>query len=220
MTFAVFECFDLGLAISLTPPASSLGVEVPPSRFLVSHQVMKLILQIINFVAFQFIALYLLSQQEFYVKYETDDPLSESYSYEASTISNIALAQIMIASVVSSIGKPFRKPWFTNKFHVAALFVQILFLLYQLFSPENKFTKNILSLRPIPTSFATMLVALILANIFVSFVLTSFVDYLYRMPAPLRIRRNVEKHNNIFEDMEQDERTLLKTPHIYDSNTF
>lgn len=208
------------MAISLTPPASFLGVEVPPSRFLVSHQVIKLFLQIINFVAFQFMALYLLSQQEFYVKYETDDPLSESYSYEATTISNIALAQIMIASVVSSIGKPFRKPWFTNKYHVAALFFQILFLLYQLFSPENKFTKNILSLQPIPMSFATMLVALILINIFVSFVLTKIVDYFHRMPAPLRIQRNVEKRDDIFEDTEQDENALLRNPRIYDSNTF
>lgn len=159
----IFYTLLLGLAISITLPSNSFTEDVPPTRFLDFYLLFKMFSQLIVFVIFQIAALWLLSSQSFYVRYETDDPLSSTYSYEATTLYCMSLFQLMAASLVSTMGEPFRCPWFTNPLHVSLLVFQLAWLFYQLFG-DDSFTNDILELEPLPTYFAWELVGLMVLN--------------------------------------------------------
>ena len=178
----LFYTLVLGLAIAFNAPSDSLHCELPPKRFFNSYFMFKLFSQVVCFIAFQIGALVLLSEQSWYVPYVTDDPLTDTYSYEATTISNIALGQLMIASIVSTIGEPFRKPWFLNWWHVIALIFQAGWLMFQLFSGDNYVTREILEQEPLPTDFALMLVGYLFLNAFASLIL-DYIAYLLRPPS-------------------------------------
>ena len=90
----------------------------------------------------------------------------------------MALGQLMIASVVSTIGEPFRHPWYKNKSHVLVLFLQLLWLQVQIFFPYNAFTSGLLSIKPLPPLFGLQLFALIGLNALVSSLLCWFADTL------------------------------------------
>ena len=103
----------------------------------------------LTFVIFQLIALKALSSQHFYSKYETDDgadALANSYAYETSVIADIGLAQVLIASVVSTIGHPFRIRWYENPYHVVCLVLQSIFVVYQVISRNICIILNTLAL--------------------------------------------------------------------------
>jgi hypothetical protein len=140
----------------------------------------KLFSQIICFIVFQIGALALLSKQNWYVPYAVDDSFTGTYSYETTTISNVALGQLMIASIVSSIGEPFRKQWYLNWWHVVALIFQTGWLMFQLFSGDNYFTRVILEQKPLPVDFSFTLLGYLLFNAFVSIIL----DYLAHLLRP------------------------------------
>jgi len=142
----------------------------------------KLFSQVVCFIAFQVGALVLLNKQSWYVPYVTDDPLEDTYSYEATTISNVALGQLMIASIVATIGEPFRKPWFRNWWHVGSLIFQFFWLMFQLFSGDNYVTLNILEQESLPVEFSLILVGYLFLNAFVSIVL-DYIAYLLRPPS-------------------------------------
>lgn len=100
--------FVLGAVIIFTPSLDVIGVELPPKRYFANELMSVMIPQFILFPLVQVFGLWVLSEQSFYVRFTTDDPLSSAYSYEATVIQNILLAQFMIASVVSTIGPPFK----------------------------------------------------------------------------------------------------------------
>jgi hypothetical protein len=102
--------------------------------------------------------------QDFYARYIPLNPLSETYSYEASTVDDMALAQLIIASIVSTIGEPFRKAWYRNLIHVSIVLVQSVWVLIQVFAPYNEFISDILSLKPLPKSFGIQLLGLMICN--------------------------------------------------------
>jgi cation-transporting P-type ATPase 13A2 len=173
----LFYTLVLGLAISITPPSQTLSKELPPQRFFTKYFCFKLFSQLICFPIFQLIALAALRRQSWYEKYDFgDDPLSETYAYETSVIASLGLAQVMIASVVSTIDEPFRRNWYTNKYHVMALVFQTGFLLYQIFGRESYFMKEILEIRPLKIDFCWILILIILANCVVSGLLSWLAD--------------------------------------------
>lgn len=173
----LFYTLILGLAISITPPSETLSKELPPQRFFTKYFCFKLFSQLICFPIFQLIALEALRRQSWYEKYDFgDDPLSETYAYETSVIASIGLAQVMIASIVSTIDEPFRKHWYTNKYHVMALVFQAGFLLYQIFGRKSYFMKEILEIRPLKIGFCWILIVIILANCVVSVLLSRMAD--------------------------------------------
>jgi hypothetical protein len=59
----------------------------------------------------------------------------------------------MIASIVSTIGKPFRREWYTNKYHRIALILQLGWLVYQVFAGSSYFAEDVLLMEPVPTYF-------------------------------------------------------------------
>jgi predicted P-type ATPase len=176
LTQDLFYTLVLGLAIAMTPPSEFFSKAVPPKRFLTAYLMTKLVFQLVIFVAFQLLALYVLSLQSFYTRFETDDPLSSTYSYEATTIDTMCLAQLMIASVVSTIGEPFRKPWYTNRYHVIALSFQLVWLFFQTFGDNNYFSEKILDLEPLPVYFGFILMSLMIGNAILSWIANSYAE--------------------------------------------
>jgi cation-transporting ATPase 13A3/4/5 len=168
----LFFSLVLGIAVALTERADELSWQLPPKRFLVWWLLFKLASQILTFVTFQILAIYLLTLQSWYVPYTpTDTPLVDSYAYESTVVANVALSQLMIGSVVATIGSPFRKAWYTNFWHILALFLQSIWVSYQIFQTGDEFATDWLSLEPLPFDFSLMLVGLIAGNVAVSTVL-------------------------------------------------
>lgn len=164
----LFFTLVLGICIALTERSEELHWQLPPKRVLVWWLIFILGSQVITFIAFQILALYALSLQSWYVPYEAETVLVDSYAYESSTIANVALAQLMIGSVAATIGSPFRKPWYVNKWHVLVLVPQAAWVLYQIFQTGDYFATSWLKLKPLPFNFGMMLVGLIGCNALVS----------------------------------------------------
>lgn len=188
MTYLIQDLFFtliLSLAISVTPPAKKLETELPPQKFFTRYFCFKLISQLIVFPMFQLLLLYALSQEGFYDKYEPEgDILVDTYTYETSCIAHLGLVQIMIASVISSVGHPFREPWYTNKYQVGILGVQAIFVIIQIFMRENPFMKDFLEIKPLPIDFCWIVVAIIIANIVVSGILARIAEMLREKNTP------------------------------------
>ena len=129
------------------------------------------------FPIFQYITIQVLYQQHF-TRFETDDPLVEAYAYEGSVVNIVALAQLMIASVVSTVGEPFRKPWYQNRTHLAVMLVQSGWIFYLLFGADSKFMYDMTN-KPTSDNFAGILIGIIAANIFASAVVAKIMDFIF-----------------------------------------
>lgn len=174
MFFSLF----LGLCIANTPASDTLSTKLPPQSLFNPWLMAKLLIQLGIFPAFQAITLKVLYAQEWVTPFETDDPLNESYSPEGAALNIIALAQLMIASVVVTIGQPYRQAWYTNKSHICVMLLQTAYILYLLFGEDNEFMKG-MDNRPAPARFQGMLIGLIGANALVSAVFTKVADYFF-----------------------------------------
>jgi cation-transporting P-type ATPase 13A2 len=178
----LFYTLVLGLAIAVTPPSHVLSAELPPQRFFTKFFCFKLFSQLLCFPLFQLIALSALRRQEWYHRYDFgDDPLSEAYAYETSVIASLGLAQVMIASVAATIDEPFRRPWYTNRLHVATLIVQAGFVVYQIFGRSSYFMVHVLEIRPLKKRFCWILILIILANCVVSGLLSWFAEVIKKL---------------------------------------
>jgi len=186
----LFFTLVLGVVISMTPPTKTLSIELPPKRFLHPYLLSKLLVQIIIFMIFQLIALAALQRQPWYT--ETDavnDPLTVTFSYEATTINNMALFQLMIASIVSTIGPPFRASWHSNPYHVGVLILQFSWVMFQVFGrpqPGQKdfkafFEEGGLDLKPMPSSFGAILVVLMFINLLVCCIGSYLTEYVRKI---------------------------------------
>lgn len=176
----LFFTLVLALAISKTPPYDKLHKELPPQRFFTKYFIFKLFSQMICFPIFQVISIEAMKSTSWYERYEPDrdNPLQDTYAYENTVISTIGLSQIMIASIVSSIGEPFRNEWYTNRNHVICLVLQGAFVLFQLFSRANSFTTDVLEIKAIPVRFCWILVLIILSNLVCSVGLNRIAEWI------------------------------------------
>ena len=196
----LFFTLVLGIAMALTERADELSWELPPKRFLVWWLLFKLFTQMVAMIGIQVTAIYLLSIQSWYVEYTTDTPLVDSYAFESTVVANVALAQLMIGSVVSTIGSPFRKAWYTNFWHVLALFLQAIWVGYQLFQTGDYFATTWLELEPLPFDFALELLGLIGFNAILS-TLLYFLAECFRPPSRQKIQsqlRTMEAAASLF----------------------
>ena len=151
----VFYSLLLMIAIIILPNRKELATEVPPKRYFVKWLMAQLMPQVIIFPLFQMAAIYLLQQQNFYVEYVADDytVLTTAYSYEGCVIDNVVLGQYLISGIVSNIGAPYRDEWYENWFFVTVEIMGVIFLLYQIFTPGDSFSEDILNLEPILLDF-------------------------------------------------------------------
>jgi cation-transporting P-type ATPase 13A2 len=177
----LFFTLILALIISRTPPYPILGTHCPPQRFFTKYFLFKLFSQLICFPIFQLIAIRALSAQSWYTRYEPDtsDPLHETYADENSVIAFIGLVQVMIASVVSTVGPPYRMPWYTNRNHLICLVVQGVFIFGLLFASRNAFTTEFLKIKPMPVKFCFLLSFIGFCNAIVSGLLAHIGEYFH-----------------------------------------
>jgi magnesium-transporting ATPase (P-type) len=176
----------LGLAISYSLPAQSLNNLMPPKRFLSRRFLVQLGLLLISFVLFQLISLWVLSLQTFYTPYKATTAFTETYSFEASTTQAMALGQLMLASIASSLGEPFRLSWHLNAYHLYALLVQGIWLLFQIFAQNNYLLQEILQIKPFPVYFGMIIVGLLILN---GLMAMWIVQYVERHIAPMTSKR-------------------------------
>jgi cation-transporting P-type ATPase 13A2 len=174
----LFFSLILGLCISDLGPAETLSVKLPPKSLFCPGLMVKLLLQLGIFPAVQAITLELLKTQDWYTEYETDDPLNDSWAVEGATLNIVALAQLMIAAVVVTIGKPYRKPWYTSRNLLIVLALQGAYILYLLFGETNPFMKGV-SNKHVPRRFAGIILSIIAANIGLSAAATKFADLFF-----------------------------------------
>jgi len=174
----LFFSLLLGLAIADIPPTEILSIKRPPQTLFDRGLLVKLFLQLIIFPVFQYIVLCGLRSESWYTPFKTNVPLEESYAYEAASVNIMALAQLMIASVVVTIGKPFRKPCYLSWKHTGLLLCQMGWIFYLLFGAESIFSVYIDN-KPTPHNWGGKLIGLIIANACVSGIATKVADYFF-----------------------------------------
>lgn len=175
----MFYSLVLGLCIANTPPEDKLSVRLPPKRLFSFGLMAKLLLQLGIFPIFQYIALELLYKEHWFEKFDAgDDPLTVAWAPEGALLNIVALAQLMIASVVVTIGRPFRKPWYTNKTHLGCMCLHAAYILYLMFAPENEFSRVVTNY-PIKAPFYGIIIGLIAANTAASALATYVADYFF-----------------------------------------
>ena len=164
----MFFSLVLGLCIANTPPHDTLSERMPPRRLFSFGLMAKLLMQLAIFPAMQAITLQVLYSQSWFEKFEAgDDPLTQAWSHEGAALNIIALAQLMIASVVVTIGRPFRHPWYTNTAHILVMTLQAAYITFLLFNHDETFNRLVTN-KPAPDKFQGILIALILLNIIIS----------------------------------------------------
>jgi cation-transporting ATPase 13A2 len=176
----LFFSFASSVVIAETQPQPTLSTERPPEGFFNKYIVLKLVPQIVVFALFKVLWFLLLYLQSFYGLGDDDDlpstPLSTGYTYEATAINTLALSQLFAASAVSSLGKPFRRPWYRNIQQVSLLVLQAAWIIFQLFVRYNEFTSEMLGIKPVPVSFAFQLLALVLLQCCVSYAISTYAE--------------------------------------------
>jgi len=160
----------LSVAIILTPATEKVSTELPPKRYFTRWLMAVAIPQIIIFPCIQIAALWILSLQDFYVRYQTDDPFSELniIAYESTVLDDIVLGQLMIAAMVSAIGEPFRIEWHRDPIFSGILLFDFIWLLYQVFQTGSDFATDVLQLETIPTYFGFYILGILLVNLLLS----------------------------------------------------
>jgi cation-transporting ATPase 13A3/4/5 len=175
----MFYSLVLGLCIANTPPEDRLCTRLPPKRLFSVGLMVKLLLQLGIFPIFQYIALELLYQEHWFEKFDAgDDPLTEAWAAEGAVLNVVALAQLMIASVVVTIGRPFRNPWYTNKSHLGCMALQAAYILYLMFAAENEFS-HVVTNYPVKAHFYGIIIGIIAANAAASALATHVADYFF-----------------------------------------
>jgi magnesium-transporting ATPase (P-type) len=181
LTQDLFFAFFLGLAISYSGPTQTLSEQLPPKRFFVPFIITRLVLSIVSFASFQLLSLYVLTLQDFYTPFETDNPLTETYSYETSAIFNLSLGQLLIAAIVSTIGKPFRETWYKNRYFIWLLGVLFVYVLFQIFGGDNYFLTSIMQVKPMPVYYGFIEIAMMILHLVVCFAIRSFCEHFFSL---------------------------------------
>lgn len=160
----------ISVAIILTPATETISSELPPKRYFNRWLMAVAVPQLIIFPCIQVAALWILSLQDFYVRYETDDPFSElnTIAYESTVLDDIVLGQLMIAGMVAAIGEPFRIEWYRDPIFSSILLIEFIWLLYQIFQSGSDFATDVLQLETIPTYFGFYILGILMVNLLIS----------------------------------------------------
>ena len=181
--YLIQDCFFslvLGLCIAYTRPAELLDTQLPPSRFFSPFLMAKLLVQLAIFPCVQVIALESMKNLDWYTPYATDEPLVDSASPENTVLNAISLSQLMIASVVVTIGKPFRMPFYSNYAHMSILLCQTAWICFIVFSNKNQFLVD-LENDTVPHSMGGIVFGLIGMNVFLSWAGNYTAEHFFRL---------------------------------------
>ena len=140
-----------------------------PTASLVSPKVLTPLLgQIIICVLIQFVCFKLVQQQPWYKPPKVDKEESNSKNSQNTTLFLVSCYQYILASVVLSVGPPFRQPMTQNVPLVATLVAALLISTYMLLDPAAWLYK-LMDLTYTSPGFKTLLFAIALVGFFISY---------------------------------------------------
>lgn len=166
----------LGTCLAMTQPYHRLGNLKPPERFFTKRYMLHLFAQSVVFIFFQIFALAMLMGQHWYERKHVDEDnvLTVKLTDENTVVLAVALSQYMIASIIVSVGPPFRERWHQNKALVFCLLWQAGLVLYIIFAPQDWVKKHFFCCTDLGhVGFEIGLLILILVNAAVSI----FIQY-------------------------------------------
>lgn len=121
----LFMIVPIFVTMSYTGPCDELSVDLPPDSLFSLTCLVSVVGQILIQFIGQLFMLFILKQQIFYVpasKYREPDALNNEAQENGALF--IFGSLLLVASIMAfSIGKPFRKPWYTNLAFTAVLVV-------------------------------------------------------------------------------------------------
>ncbi|PSC67462.1 hypothetical protein C2E20_8853 [Micractinium conductrix] len=181
----------LASVMGFTHPARKLSRERPPERLMSLGIWLPVLLQFATCALFQLAALFMLTRQAFYVRFNPHPEGTNcfdrqqanstvcSQSYENSTVFLMSLGQFLIAAFVFNKGKPFRRPIYTNLWLLLALSFQTLFAGLLILAPAGPVSETFAGLRPFPPEFRGKLCLLLATNLATSWVSDEFASWAY-----------------------------------------
>jgi cation-transporting ATPase 13A3/4/5 len=161
----LFTILPLAMFMSKTGPHSQLS-KVKPIGELISFTVLSSVIgQTALVTVFQVTGLYLVVNQSFYSEVYVSDANDQeeasrkSYCYENTVLFLISMAQYTLICFVFSIGKPFKKPAYSNYWLTADLAVLSIITAYIVIDPAD-WTRHLFGLKPLPWDFRFELLGL------------------------------------------------------------
>ena len=126
----------------------------------------------ITFPCFQYAGLASLHHQSWYVEHdpghiENVDDMGK-YSWENSVVAIIGLGQLLIASIASSVDRPFRTPWYKNNFHLFAFQGQLLLLMAFTYNQGTSFCRFMQIKQFYSISYSWLIFLILMANLLLS----------------------------------------------------
>lgn len=116
--------------MALTSAYEAIVVRRPIGSLMSPRVIISLFGQILLQLIFQIVIFVILHSQTWFVPLVPDPASSNYYCYENTTLFLFSSFQYLSGSVVFSVGKPFRKPLYTNgnlraSFSVVSLFLNV-----------------------------------------------------------------------------------------------
>eukprot|EP00878_Enallax_costatus_P028460 GHUV01030743.1.p1 GENE.GHUV01030743.1~~GHUV01030743.1.p1 ORF type:complete len:1032 (+),score=296.88 GHUV01030743.1:1466-4561(+) len=165
----LFYITILAALMGYTEPRKALARSKPVGRVLSLPLILSLCLQIAVVIVFQLVALGALHRIPWYTPTVGSPDLRTYIAPETTVIYLINLAQFIILGAVFNKGYPHRQPLWTNWGLLVAMILQVLFLIYSLFSVDP-FTIKVQQLvgkdppKGLPDAFRAGLLAIMAVN--------------------------------------------------------
>ncbi|KAI3436891.1 hypothetical protein D9Q98_006299 [Chlorella vulgaris] len=181
----------LASVMGFTHPALTLSKQRPPERLMSLGIWLPVTLQFATCALFQVAALFMLTRQPWYTRFDPRPPGTNcfdrhqsnssqcSMSYENSTVFLTSLAQFLITALVFNKGPPFRRPIYTNIWLLLALSLQTLFLAVLILAPTGPVGERFAGLMQFPPDFRGALCLLLLGNLAAAWLTDAFASWAY-----------------------------------------
>lgn len=170
----------LAVAICYTEPYHTLVRKQPTAKLISLSVLTSVIGQTLIQAVFQFVGCLLIRRQEFYDE-KYPDAVVEEMGYENTVVFLISNFQYIAICSIFSIGKPWKKPAYTNLYLVLTLGILMGFSVYIIISP-HEIVRYILNLVDMNFEFRMEILCICMAYCMVGFgferVVVEFISYM------------------------------------------
>jgi len=154
----LFLIMPIAITMSRTGPSGYLVAQRPLARLVHPYFLFSLISQILVQTSFQVGAYFFVKSLPYYktmkafihMSHDIDGPL---YAYENTILFLLSCYQYIIAALVFSVGKPFRKPFYTNFLFLLCSLVLIAFTTMLSINPVAEIRKEFTILQMYPSGY-------------------------------------------------------------------
>lgn len=178
----LFTILPLAIAMCYTGPYHKLSKRQPTATLISSPVLASVIGQTIIQIGFQLVSYYLLYLQDFYTQLDPSDNIEENYyCYENTTLFLISNFQYLAICIVFSIGKPWKKPAYTNIYLTVVFCVLMAFSVYIIVYPAE-WARYITDTKHLDFSFRMELLGVCIGYLAIAYLyergVVNFLDYL------------------------------------------